>query len=86
MEVFADLPDDSGEGGPQQLLHVVRPRAIPAVRLQVVDPLGAKRETRLSAGTFRRNLGRTSVNLRRGLKRILVFVIVAGRSAAPGWR
>lgn len=44
MEVLADLPDDSGEGGPQQLLHVVRPRAVLAVRLQVVDPLHAEKD------------------------------------------
>lgn len=25
VEVFPDLPDDPGEGGPEQLLHVVRP-------------------------------------------------------------
>lgn len=49
VEVFADLPDDSGEGGAQQLLHVVRPRAVLAVRLQVVDPLDVKRETSSSA-------------------------------------
>lgn len=39
VEVLADLPDDSGEGRPEQLLHVVRPRAVPVVRLQVVNPL-----------------------------------------------
>lgn len=33
VEVFADLPDDAGEGGPEQLLHIVRPRAVPVVRL-----------------------------------------------------
>lgn len=44
MEVFADLPDDPREGGPEQLLHVVRPRAVPVVCLQVVNPLKGKKE------------------------------------------
>lgn len=44
MEVFADLPDDPREGGPEQLLHVVRPRAVPVVCLQVVNPLKGKRK------------------------------------------
>lgn len=39
VEVLADLPDDSRESWPEQLLHVVGPRAVPVVRLQVVNPL-----------------------------------------------
>lgn len=39
VEVLADLPDDSGESWPEQLLHVVGPRAVPVVCLQVVNPL-----------------------------------------------
>jgi len=44
VEVLADLPDDSGEGRSEQLLHVVRPRAIPVVGFQVVNPLKRERE------------------------------------------
>lgn len=39
VEVLADLPNHSGEGGPEQLLNIIRPRAVPVVRLQVVNPL-----------------------------------------------
>ena len=47
VEVLADLSDDPGERGPQQLLDVVRPGAVAVVRLQVVDPLtrAAHRQT-----------------------------------------
>lgn len=44
MEVLADLPDDSWESWSEQLLHVVRPRAVPVVRLQVVDPLKQEKQ------------------------------------------
>lgn len=44
VEVLADLPDDAGEGRPEQLLHVVGPGAVPVVRLQVVNPLHRKED------------------------------------------
>lgn len=59
VEVFADLSDDPGEGGPEQLLHVVRPRAIPVVCLQVVNPLkngkGNWRRKILNEGLWRQH-------------------------------
>lgn len=39
VEVLADLPNYSGEGRSEQLLHIVGPRAVPVVCLQVVNPL-----------------------------------------------
>lgn len=42
VEVLADLSNDARESWPEQLLHVVRPRAVPVVRLQVVYPLMTK--------------------------------------------
>ena len=49
VKVLADLSDDSGEGGSEQLLNVVGPRAVPVVGLQVVNPL-KKREEGIEEG------------------------------------
>lgn len=39
MQVLPDLPNNAGKGGSEQLLQTGRPGVIPAVHLQVVDPL-----------------------------------------------
>lgn len=39
VEIFANLSDDSWESWTQKLLHGRGPRGIPAVHLQIIDPL-----------------------------------------------
>lgn len=39
VEILANLSDDSWESGTQELLHGRGPRGVPAIRLQIIDPL-----------------------------------------------
>lgn len=48
MEVLPDLPDDSRKGGPQQLLYIRGPGHVPAICLQVINPLSKERKRDLS--------------------------------------